>query len=78
VSKQIRFDTSLYLPEAVEAAAAAYAGHAKVEIKLEGDSVVAVLSDLTGGDEDLVSSSFCNHVLHETIGRKRQSILQEV
>ncbi len=78
MSKQIRFDRSLYLPEAVEAAASAYSGHAKFEIAIADDAIEAVMSDIAGDDPEFVANAFCNHVLHETIGRKRQSVLQEI
>ena len=73
MSKQLTFDRSLYLPEAVEAAAAAYAEHAKIEMAPTADAVVAVISDVVGNDLDLVANAFCNYVLHETIVRRRQA-----
>ena len=75
---EISFDRSLYLPEAVEAAAAAYAEHAKIELTPTADAVEATVSSFAGNDEDLVANAFCNHVLYETIARKRQAVLQEV
>ncbi len=78
MAKRVAFDRSLYMPEAIEAAAEAYAAHATVVIKPATDKVVAVIS--VDGDEDLelVVNAFCNHVLYETIVRRRQAALQEV
>jgi hypothetical protein len=73
MAERITFDRSLYLPEAVEAAAAAYAEHAKIELTPSGDTVVAVISDVVEHDPQTVANAFCNHVLHETIVRMRQA-----
>ncbi len=72
MAERISFDRSLYLPDAVEAAAAAYADFAKVELTSSGEAVVADISD--AGDYDLttIANAFCNHVLHETISRRRR------
>lgn len=78
MAERIVFDRSLYLPEAVEAAAAAYGEHARIELSPIDDTVVAVISDVVEHDEREVVNAFCNHVLHETIARIRQAALQEV
>jgi len=78
MAKRVTFDRSLYLPEAVEAAAAAYAEHAKIEVTPDADAVLAVISGVARGETDLVVNAFCNHVLHETIVRLRQGTLREV
>jgi hypothetical protein len=70
---RISFDRSLYVPEAVEAAAAAYAGYADITLERTGDAVVAVLGDVTGADRRTVEHSFCNLVLQETIVRMRRA-----
>jgi hypothetical protein len=70
---RITFDRSLYSPEAVEAAAAAYAGYADIALEPSGDAVVAVVGAVTGGDRETVEHSFCNLVLQETIVRMRQA-----
>ncbi len=77
MAERIAFDGSLYFPEAVEAAAAAYAEHARIEILPEGSAVVAIISDVVEHDPALVRHAFCNHVLHETIARRRQAAVQE-
>jgi len=73
VGESIRFDRSLYLPEAVEAAVAAYAEHAQIELSTTDDAVVAAISGVVDNDADMVAYAFCNHVLHETIARLRQA-----
>jgi hypothetical protein len=78
MAERISFDRSLYLPEAVEVAAAAYAEHAHIEVTPAADAVVAVISPLAGYDSALVANAFCNHVLHETIVRKRHPLQPEV
>lgn len=77
MAERITFDGSLYVPEAVEAAAAAYAEHAHIEVTPAGDSVVAVISDVREHDPQLVRDAFCNHVLHETIARRRRAAIEE-
>lgn len=72
MSKRITFDRSLYLPQAVEAAAAAYAEHAQIEVTPSADAVVAEISGVVDNDPDVVANAFCNHVLYETIVRLRQ------
>jgi hypothetical protein len=69
--ERISFDRSLYLPEAVDAAVAAYAEYARITLTPSADAIVAEIAD--GGDYDArtIANAFCNHVLHETIGRRR-------
>jgi len=62
---RITFDRSLYTPEAVEAAAAAYAEYA--------DIALAVIDAVTGGDRQTIENSFCNLALQETIVRMRRA-----
>lgn len=76
MAERISFERSLYLPEAVDAAAAAYAEHAQIEVTPAADAVVAVIS--APADEQTVVHAFCNHVLYETITRRRQAALDEV
>ncbi len=70
---QITFDRSLYTPEAVEAAAAAYAEYADITLERSGDAVVAVIGDVTRGDRRTIENSFCNLVLQETVVRMRRA-----
>lgn len=76
MAERITFDRSLYAPEAVAAAAAAYAEHAEIRVTPGGDATVALIARIVGEhDPRLVASAFCNHVLHETIARRRQAEL---
>lgn len=75
--ERISFDRSLYLPEAVEAAAAAYAELASIQVTTGNDAIVAVVSNVVDHDPAMVAHAFSNHVLHETIARRRQAALQE-
>lgn len=74
--RQVTFDRSLYLPDAVEAAAAAYAQHARIELTPTAEAVVAEISGMGEHDPEVVAKAFCNHVLHETIVRLRQAALR--
>jgi hypothetical protein len=74
---EIAFDRSLYLPEAVAAAADVYSEHAKIELTQTADAIVAKLSDIVGHDPQTVADAFCNHALYETIIRRRQEGLSE-
>ena len=78
MADRILFDRSLYLPEAVEAAAAAYADYARIELTPTANAVVAVIDGVVDHDPQTVANAFCNHVLHETIARRRQATQEEV
>lgn len=77
MAERLIFDRSLYLPEAVEAAATAYADFARIEVTAGGDSTEVVIADVVDHDEQLIARAFANHVLHETILRVRQSATAE-
>ena len=70
---RITFHRSLYDPDAVEAAASAYAPYAEIALERSGDEVVAVVGAVTGGDRELIENSFCNFALQETIVRVRRA-----
>ncbi len=74
---QITFDRSLYSPEAVEAAAAAYADYADIVLERSNDVVTAVVGDVRGADRATVEHSFCNLALQETVVRMRRSTATE-
>jgi len=78
MSERLVFDRSLYLPEAVAAAAAAYADYAHIEVTETPDAVVAAITDVLDHDARTVTNAFCNHVLHETISRRRHAAAPEV
>ena len=71
---RITFDRSLYTPEAVEAAAAAYAEYADIAIERENDAVIADVGAVRGAERDLIEHSFCNLVLQETVVRMRRAV----
>jgi hypothetical protein len=77
MAERISFERSLYLPEAVEAAAAAYSEYARIDVTTEPDAVVAVVEPTIAEEGENVAHAFCNHVLHETITRRRQASLEE-
>jgi hypothetical protein len=66
-STRVTFSRSLYLPEALEAAAGVYAPLAEVMVEHAGNEVTAVVST---ADREIVDA-FCNHVLYETVNRRR-------
>jgi hypothetical protein len=74
---QITFDRSLYTPDAVEAAAVAYAEYADIALEHSGDAVVAVISAVRGGDRETIEHSFCNLALQETVVRMRRAAAPE-
>ena len=77
MAEQVTFDRSLYLPEAVEAAAAAYGEHARIEVTRRDECTEAVIAPVPEHDPGLLVNAFCNHVLHETIARLRESTLRQ-
>lgn len=74
---RISFDRSLYAPEAVEAAAAAYAEYADIALERAGDATVAVVGEVRGAERALVEHSFCNLALQETVVRIRRAAALE-
>jgi hypothetical protein len=67
----LSFSRSLYTNEAVEAAAQAYAGVAKIEVHAEGSDVLATIEPLDADAPPDLADAFANHVLFETIVRHR-------
>lgn len=72
MAERVSFDRSLYLPEAVEAAVAAYAEHARIEVTSADGAIVALITAVGDIDPGLVANAFSNHVLHETIARRHK------
>ncbi len=70
---RITFDRSLYSPEAVEAAAAAFSEHATIIVERAGDAVIADVGDVVGDDRQLIENAFCTLALQETIVRMRRA-----
>ena len=77
MADRISFDRSLYRADAVEAAAAAYADYATIALEPGAEAVVAVISDTGEHDVATVVHAFANHVLYETIARRRQAAVDE-
>jgi hypothetical protein len=73
MAEEIVFDGSLYLPDAIAAAAEAYAQLVRVELTPTADAIVAKLSGFVAGDPGVIVNAFCNHALYETIVRRRQA-----
>jgi hypothetical protein len=69
----ITFDRSLYELDAVEAAAAAYAGYAEITVVPSGDAVIAEVTGVADDDMQRVANAFCNLALQETIVRMRRT-----
>lgn len=65
---RIRFATSLYHPEAVREAAAAYGDVAKLVVTEAEDEIVVEIATYDG-DEEVLRDAFCNHALYATIQR---------
>ena len=74
---RITFDRSLYAPDAVEAAAAAYADYAEITLERSGDAVIAVIGAVSGADRETIEHSFCNLALQETVVRMRRAAVAE-
>jgi hypothetical protein len=65
---------SLYAAEAVQAAAAAYAELARIEIQDADHEFTVAMDDIDAdyaGHEEELADSFANHALFETIQRHR-------
>ena len=77
MAERITFDRSLYLAEAVEAAAAAYADYAHIELTPGSEAIVAVVSAAGEHDPRTVANAFANHVLYETIALQRRAASNE-
>lgn len=77
MAERITFDRTLYLPEAVEAAAGSYAGYATIHVTETEAGVEVAVSEPVEHDLQTILDAFCNHVLHETINRRRQADLGE-
>ncbi len=74
---QVIFERSLYSPDAIESATALFAEHAKIEVTPENERIVAEIEAAEGYEPALIAHAFGNHVLHETITRRRQAALAE-
>lgn len=75
MAEKVAFDRTLYNPEAVQAAAAAYAGHAVIKVVATDAGVEATVSDTGDYDPTAIAHAFANHALHETIQARRQAAI---
>jgi len=68
----LAFSKSLYLREAIDRAAAAYAGHLTVQIEdAEGNLVIHTAGDEPGQE---ILDNFANHVLFETVRLRKAQL----
>lgn len=75
MAERITFDRTLYLPEAVAAAAEAYGDYATIQVATTASGVEVAVSDPVEHELQTIVDAFCNHVLHETISRRRAADL---
>jgi hypothetical protein len=74
VAESISFARSLYLPEAVQAAAAAYADLARIDVSDTGNDLIVTISDPDPSVAPEIGGAFANHALHETILRRGAAV----
>ena len=67
----LTFSKSLYLREAVDRAAGAYASHLAAQVEENGDDVVVRVKGDDPGEE--IVDNFMNHVLFETVRLRQQA-----
>jgi hypothetical protein len=72
VVEERRFDRSLYLPDAVRAAVDAFSEHASLDVAQREGAIVVTLRDAGEHDPRMLLDELSNHVLFETIVRRRQ------
>ncbi len=65
---------SLYLPEAVQAAADAFAELAEVEVRVLDAAIEVSMSGVDPDVADVIADELGNHALHETIVRRRGAV----
>lgn len=74
-SAKLTFHRSLYLPEAVRAAAEAYGAYAEsIEVTDTEVETIAVLKGFDPGYGDVLPDGFANHALFETVVRTRATL----
>jgi len=75
MGERVAFDATLYREDALQAAVEAYSEVAKIEVSQGEGSFDAELMDVGDYDPKMIVHAFANHVLHETIARRRQAVL---
>ena len=73
-AESLIFDRSLYLVEAVQAAADAYSGHARIELTNEPQQTMVSIAVENAAYKEIIIDAFCNHVLFETVVRSRETL----
>ena len=71
MAETLDFSRSLYLPEAVQAAADAFAELASLTVSPHEGGVLVSISDPDPELADVLADELANHALHETIIRPR-------
>jgi len=71
MGERLVFTRSLYLPEAVDAAAKAFAAFAEIEVNVLDDEVELSLKNADPDVADVLADELANYVLAETIRRVR-------
>jgi hypothetical protein len=69
----ITLSRSLYSPEAVTRAVAAYAALAKLEVSVGDDAIEVRISEPDPDVEEVLADELCNHILFETIKERSVS-----
>lgn len=72
MAEQITFARSLYAPEAVEAAAAAYAELAEIAVTVGADTIEVTVDKPDPELASVLLDELSNHALYETILRARK------
>ncbi len=67
MAERLVFARSLYSPDAVRAATAAYAELASFELQVSAEAIEVIISEPDESVADVLLDEFCNHALHETI-----------
>lgn len=73
MSEVLSLSRSLYLPEAVQAAARAFGELATIEVRVLDSDIEVSLDDIDPDVDDVLADELCNHALHETIVRRRET-----
>ncbi len=70
----VRLSRSLYLPEAVQAAAEAYSELARIEVRVLDSDIELSIDEIDPDVQDVLVDELCNHALHETVVRRRGTV----
>lgn len=71
MASTLEFSRSLYSPEAIQAAADAFADLAKLDVSAGDNEIRVSVSDVDPDVRDVLEDELCNYALHETIVRAR-------